>query len=148
MLALILSLMPLDKPGPLSWPPPPSSLESPAPPVPHDFKLSAEEWAARCPARVSGVELKARGFKLLPVRQIQPRYPPDMRERERAGSVDLAIRVDTAGVVVDVQLVRASDPAFVNATAGAIWQWRYKPLVLDGKPTCVDEDVGVSFKLW
>jgi TonB family protein len=144
---LILTMMPLDKPGsPGSWPPQ-TEFDAPAPPVPHDFKFSPEEWAARCPARVSHEEMKARGLKFVAKLQPAPRYPREMLDREREGKVDLATRVDAAGVVVDVQLLRTTDPAFVYAAAGAVWKWRYDPLMLDGKPTCVDDVVGISFRL-
>jgi TonB family protein len=61
------------------------------------------------------------------------------------GWTTFLIRVDTTGRVVDVQLVKASYSVFVDSSAEALLNWRYEPLVLNGKPTCVEASVHFEY---
>lgn len=67
-------------------------------------------------------------------RMVQPTYPPDALRRGIEGWVELAFTVMPNGTVDDVQ-VRNSSPAqvFDDAAVRAIRQWRFEPVMRDGK---------------
>jgi TonB family protein len=113
-------------------------------PVP--FQLSEEDWKARCPAIVTTGDLKARGVKLKAIHQPLPEYPRIDADIGRPGSVVVLARIDTKGSVVDVQLVRAWHPNFVAGAIDAVKQWRFKEVIVDGRPTCVLAKFEVEYR--
>lgn len=76
------------------------------------------------------------------VRAVYARYDND----PNGGTVVLDARIDTDGKVRDVQLVRSTSAALIGPVMRAVLEWRYKPVVLDGKEVCVEKrlDVGVN----
>ena len=64
-----------------------------------------------------------------------PRFPVSARERGVSGWVEVQFLVKIDGTVSDV-LVTAAEPAgvFEQAATDAIRQWRYKPVLREGKP--------------
>lgn len=68
-------------------------------------------------------------------RNFQPDYPVGMLRQEIEGSVTVRVLIGTDGRVRQVQILRAADPDFANATERqALKAWRFKPATRDGKP--------------
>ena len=77
-----------------------------------------------------------------------PRYPVDAARQGIGGEVMLLVTVDTDGSVRDVQVEKATPPGvFVAATLEAARQWRFAPLLQDGKPVQGQVRVPVTFEL-
>ncbi len=108
------------------------------------FKLSPEAWARRCPAIENYETLDARGIYMdvVKARAVYARYDND----PDGGTVVLDIRVDTTGRVRDLALVSSTSGALTQPVMRAVSEWRYKPVVVDGKEVCVERrlEVGVS----
>ena len=119
-------------------------LAAPALAAEPSFKLSADEWQAMCPVIASWEELEARGVAMKATEQDEPDWPPNLNVIE--GSAELTVRIDANGVPVDVQVIKARAQGFADESARAIRKWRYEPVVLDGKPVCVEAVVSVSFR--
>jgi len=77
---------------------------------------------------------------------VPPKYPPLAAQARIQGVVRLKILVGTDGRVRDVQPV-SGHPLLVPAAEEAVRQWVYKPTVLSGKPTEVERQVEVPFRL-
>jgi periplasmic protein TonB len=107
-------------------PPPP-----PAPPPPVD----------RGPVRVGGA-ITAPAL----VSRVQPVYPPLAVRAQIEGVVILEAVVDREGRVENVEILR-SIPLLDAAAVAAVGQWRYSPLLLNGKPERFVLTVTVSFSL-
>jgi TonB family protein len=112
---------------------------------PAPFQLSEEEWRARCPTVVTTDYMKAQGVKLKPIEQPLPEYPSTDENIGRPGSVGVLARIDTEGSVIDVQLVRAWHPNFVTGAIDAVKRWRFKRVLVDGRPTCVLAQFDVQY---
>jgi protein TonB len=108
-------------------PPPPP----PAPPPPVD----------RGPVRIGG-EITAPAL----VSRVEPEYPPLAVRAHVQGVVILEAIVDREGRVEQVEILR-SIPLLDAAAIAAVRQWRYSPLLLNGKPERFVLTVTVSFSL-
>lgn len=95
----------------------------------------------REPVRVGG-ELKAPAL----IERIEPDYPLLAVRAQVQGVVILEAVVDRQGRVEDVRVLR-SIPLLDPAAIAAVWQWRYSPLFLNGKPERFVLTVTVSFSL-
>jgi protein TonB len=91
--------------------------------------------------RVGG-ELKAPSL----VERVEPEYPPLAVRAQVQGLVILEAVVDRDGRVEDVRVLR-SIPLLDRAAIDAVRQWRYSPLLLNGKPERFVLTVTVSFSL-
>jgi len=68
-----------------------------------------------------------------------PMYPLDLRRSNIEGEVEMLLYVDTYGRVIDVRVLKASNPGFINAAVDAARKWRFEPGVRKGAT--------VSFKM-
>lgn len=92
--------------------------------------------------------VKAEG-KIKPPRllkKVEPKYPEEARKAGVEGVVILSVRTDKKGNIENVMVLR-SIPLLNEAAIDAIKQWKYEPLILDGKPCPVVFTVTVVFKL-
>jgi TonB family protein len=65
--------------------------------------------------------------------KVLPPYPPEARSAHVSGDVVMDVTLKTDGTVEQVDLI--DGPAqLVEAATGAVKQWRYRPLVVKGKP--------------
>lgn len=111
------------------------------------FTLSDDEWKGRCPALITNQEVKSRELKLWPTHQVFPRYPDAQLQRRRDGDVWLLARIDADGLVADLKLIEASHAAFIPNAAAAVRKWRYPKPNFDNRPTCIELDVHVMFRM-
>jgi protein TonB len=109
-------------------PPPPPP---PPPPAP----------AVQAPLRIGG-DLKAPAL----IERVDPEYPLLALRARVQGIVILETVVDRQGRVADVRVLR-SIPLLDQAAIAAVQQWRYSPLLLNGRPERFVLTVSVSFSL-
>jgi len=75
-------------------------------------------------------------------KRVEPVCPMSARVK---GAVQLAIRIDKDGTVVDIKLI-SGHPLLVAAAIDAVRQWKFKPYLLDQTPLEVETQVTVDFK--
>ena len=80
------------------------------------------------------------------VYRIEPVYPDIAVRAHVEGVVILEATVDREGRIEDVRVLR-SMPLLDRAALEAVRQWRYSPLLLNGKPGRFVLTVVVSFRL-
>lgn len=76
-----------------------------------------------------------------------PHYPPQAREQGLDGVVVLSIVVEPSGTADNIELVKTSDPAFVDMAMEAVRQWRFKPAVdANSQPVATKVPVEMTFR--
>jgi protein TonB len=93
------------------------------------------------PVRVGG-EISAPRL----IHRVDPEYPPIAVSAMIEGMVILEATVDSDGAVRDTRVLR-SHGVLDDAAVNAVREWRYEPLLLNGKPTPFVLTVTVSFSL-
>jgi len=76
---------------------------------------------------------------------VAPALPEAARQAGIRGTVILALTIGTDGTVTGARVLR-SIPLLDQAALDAARQWRYEPVVLNGKPVPVILTAGVSFE--
>jgi len=85
---------------------------------------------------------------LLPISQEYPIYPEDAKKKQLEDQVVVRYIIGKNGRVIDVQILdHATYPVFDKATVDAIKEWRFRPMIKDGKPVEVVHDLAVNFEL-
>lgn len=77
--------------------------------------------------------------------KVEPAYPRDARAMGLRGSVRLQITIAEDGTVRDPHVVNGN-PILARAALAAVRQWRYRPTLLNGKPTQSQAQVVVDFQ--
>ena len=67
------------------------------------------------------------------VHKVLPAYPPAAREQQVRGDVVLDVTLSDDGAVEQASIIDGS-PLLAEAATSAVKQWKYKPLLVDGKP--------------
>jgi TonB family protein len=80
------------------------------------------------------------------VKMVQPVYPKIARQARVEGTVIIEAKTDEQGNVVDTRILR-SIPVLDQAAIDCVKQWKYEPMVVDGKPRKVLFTVTVRFIL-
>lgn len=80
------------------------------------------------------------------VKSVNPVYPEKARQARVEGTVILEAKTDEEGNVVDARILR-SIPVLDQAAIDAVKQWKYEPLVIEGKLRKVIFTVTVRFML-
>jgi TonB family protein len=80
------------------------------------------------------------------IKEVAPVYPLKARQGQIEGVVILETKADEQGNIVDARVLR-SIPALDQAAIDAVKQWKFEPLVVDGKPRKVIFTVTVRFML-
>ncbi|RPJ02860.1 MAG: energy transducer TonB, partial [Candidatus Aminicenantes bacterium] len=103
---------------------------------------------AQDPKQFEGDAVRAVGEIKPPklVKEVKPVYPAEARKAGLEGIVILEAKADEQGNVVDSRILR-SVPALDKAAIDAVKQWKYEPLVIDGKPRKAIFTVTVRFAL-
>jgi protein TonB len=91
--------------------------------------------------RVSASEMQKRL-----VRQHRPSYPPLAKQARIEGDVQLEAVIDTAGTVTELRALSGPEP-LIPPALDAVKQWKYKPVVQNGKPVTVQTYITVQFRL-
>jgi len=80
------------------------------------------------------------------IKKVNPVYPEAARKARVEGTVIVEAKADEKGDVVDARILR-SIPILDQAAIDAVKQWKYEPLIIDGKPRKVIFTVTVRFSL-
>jgi TonB family protein len=80
------------------------------------------------------------------IHKVEPVYPMQARAQRISGSVVLQITIGTDGTVREMKTI-SGDSLLAASAREAIRQWRYRPVLLNGKPIEADKQVTVLFKL-
>lgn len=80
------------------------------------------------------------------IKQVSPIYPDEARKAGIEGVVIVEAKADEQGNVTGTRILR-SIPALDQAAVDAVKQWKYEPLLIDGKPRQVVFTVTVRFAL-
>jgi TonB family protein len=80
------------------------------------------------------------------VKQVNPVYPEEARKNGVEGVVILEAKADEQGNVVDARVLRSA-AGLDGAAVDAVKQWKYEPMIIDGKPRKVIFTVTVRFSL-
>jgi hypothetical protein len=123
--------------------------------------------ATSAPAPAATADKTAAGGPKL-LHRVEPLYPPDARNEKVEGVFRIAVSVGTDGVPRQARVVASAatkdrlpkleaghptagplegDPRLAEAALAAVKQWRWAPLLKDGKAVDFDLTVTVAFKL-
>jgi TonB family protein len=89
------------------------------------------------PADLSGPE---------PVRKVDPKYPPELRDKNIAGEVVLYAVIRKDGTVDSIQLVAGVDPVLDQNAMQALAQWKFRPGARAGAPVDLEAIVHIPFR--
>jgi protein TonB len=96
--------------------------------------------------RIPGVIAVANLEGKRPLILVRPKYPETAMKAGIEGDVDLDIVIGKTGKIEMLRVIRGS-PLLAGAAADAVGQWRYEPILLNGKPVRIRTTVNVGFKL-
>ena len=84
----------------------------------------------------------------MPVSRTPPRYPYQAKRRGIEGWVRVSFTVTEDGTVADAVVEDADPPGvFEKAALAAVYQWKFKPRIVDGKATRGRAEQRVEFEL-
>jgi TonB family protein len=106
---------------------------------------SAEADLSGTRDRVAAASIPVGANSLARVEYVAPKFPQASRSRDMNGWVELEFTVRTDGTTGDI-VVTNSHPrnVFDSSAVRAVSQWRYKPVMLNGKP--VDQRAAVRIR--
>lgn len=78
---------------------------------------------------------------------VEPTYPRAARLARQEGVVILRALLDRGGLVREVEVLRGAPLGLTEAAAAAVWQWRYEPALLHGRPVEVYLTVTVRYRM-
>lgn len=78
---------------------------------------------------------------------VAPVYPKEAIERGLEGSVRIRFIVDDTGAVTKARVLRCTNPVFEQPALLAVQQWRFTPVVEDGRQAAKCIDAEVPFQL-
>lgn len=126
--------------GPRSRLAPPPPPPPPAPPA--EVKKRIEDFE-RDAVKAQGLIKPPKRIKAVP-----PAFPEKARQERVEGMVLLSVKVDKNGDVEDTLVLRSPSDLLEEAAIAAVKQWKYEPLILEGKSRKVVFTVTVRFKLY
>ena len=86
--------------------------------------------------------------ELIPMVQMQPAYPKRAKRMGIEGYVKVALQVDEAGEVQDIQIVEASpEGVFEKSVKKALRRWKFRAKTVDGRAVAQKGVLTLTFKL-
>ena len=73
--------------------------------------------------------------EIIPLKTCFPKYPDDLLDAGIEGSSMIDFLVNEKGRVTDIKITYSSYPEFDAVSVKCIKQWRFAPIMKDGKPT-------------
>jgi TonB family protein len=80
------------------------------------------------------------------VERIEPAYPDSSREQHVQGQVLLQVTVSAEGTVEKLAVI-SGDPQLATAAGAAVRQWRFRPLLKEGRAIEFQTQISVDFRL-
>ena len=109
-------------------------------------RFSLNEGAPRPLAAITLLPLDG-GGTLKTAKSVQPAYPQEALTAIAEGTVVLEAAVDERGAVSSLRILRSVHPSLDKAAGDALKQWRFEPLMVEGKPTAVTVIANARFQL-
>lgn len=78
------------------------------------------------------------------IKRVEPVYPPIAKAAHITGTVALEFTITTTGDVADIK-VRSGPAMLQQAAIDAVKQWKYRPMLLNGKPFAVRSSAVFNF---
>jgi len=117
----------------------------PAPPDPGQSAAPVRKPAYITQTEITRVQISGEELEGYVIHKAPAMYPALARQARIEGLVVLSIVVDEKGNVQDVRAI--SGPALLARSAeDALRHWRFKPIMVDGKPTQVESKVSMNFQ--
>ncbi len=82
----------------------------------------------------------------VPLKKVDPKYPPEMRASHVDGEVILYAIIRKDGSVDSIQLVRSIDPQLDANAMEALAQWKFSPAEKHGEPVDLEAVVHIPFR--
>jgi TonB family protein len=82
----------------------------------------------------------------VPIRKVDPKYPPDLIKAHVQGEVVLYAIIRKDGSVDSIQVVRDLDPQLDQNAIQALSEWRFRPATRAGRPVDVEAVVHIPFR--
>ncbi|MGH9173573.1 MAG: TonB family protein, partial [Vicinamibacterales bacterium] len=103
--------------------------------------------AAKCPGGPNTGSVPIGGNLRLPVKlkDVRPQYPASLRGTGIGGTVTLDARIDTDGIVDELQVVSSPHPDLAAAAIEAVRQWQFDSTLLNCVPVEVSMNVTMNF---
>ncbi len=76
-----------------------------------------------------------------------PQYTEEARQARTQGVVIVQAIIDCQGLVADITVLQGLPNGLTEAAVAAIWQWRFEPARLDGRPVSVFFNLSVNFRI-
>jgi TonB family protein len=92
------------------------------------------------------IELSEEAAAAKRIHYVAPEYPALARASRIEGTVKMSARIGPNGTVQALQTF-SGHPLLIRAAIDAVNQWRYEPVLLDGKPAQVSTTISVVFSL-
>jgi TonB family protein len=82
----------------------------------------------------------------VPLRKVDPKYPPELRTSHVDGEVILYAIIRKDGSVDSIQLVHSVDPQLDANAMEALAQWKFSPAAKQGQPVDLEAVVHIPFR--
>jgi len=82
----------------------------------------------------------------VPLKKVDPKYPPELRSLHVDGEVVLYAIIRKDGSVDSIQLVHSVDPLLDANAMEALAQWKFRPAVKHGEPVDLEAVVHIPFR--
>jgi protein TonB len=82
----------------------------------------------------------------VPLRKVDPKYPPELRTSHVDGEVVLYAIIRKDGSVDSIQLVHSVDPHLDANAMEALAQWKFRPAEKHGEPIDLEAVVHIPFR--
>jgi TonB-like protein len=80
------------------------------------------------------------------IRKVQPQYPAEAKQQHISGTEEFSAAIGADGNIHELELIKGV-LALYSAARDAVLQWRYRPVLVQGKPVTVRTDIVVSFAI-
>jgi TonB family protein len=94
----------------------------------------------------SSIRISAGVAAAMLMTKVNPVYPAEAKAAHIEGVVTLRVVISKTGAVDEVQIVSGPEELIQSATA-AVFQWKYKPFLLNGQPVDVATTINVNYSL-
>jgi TonB family protein len=111
--------------------------------------LNFAELNETAPAALAAHDLGATAADLagpVPVRKVDPKYPPELRASHIDGEVILYAIIRKDGSVDSIQLVHSVDSSLDANAMEALAQWKFRPAEKHGEPVDLEAVVHIPFR--
>ena len=116
-----------------------------------NLNSASGSWILRFAELGSGQELTPSASADLsmpvPMRKVDPKYPPDLIEQNVQGEVVLYGIIRADGSVDSLQVARSLDPQLDANAKSAFAQWRFQPAAKAGTPVDLEVIAHIPFKI-